>query len=137
MLSKWHNAISSKCVVCNEIDTNYHLIFACSRVNEIWCSVSNIMKININWSHIVLGCREENENCINKCRNNIITIIAYAIYASWVKCEDSKDSYKNVNIRLKVNMYLTFYLKVYKNIIVNQKWLKLFENTVNDIINLI
>ena len=44
-----------------------------------------------------------------------------------------KDSYKNVNIRLKVNMYLTFYLKVYKNIIVNQKWLKIFENTVQNV----
>ena len=57
------------------------MLFECDREKNIWKIVGEILKLNINWHHIVLGLDEINAKQINVTRNNIITIITYSIYA--------------------------------------------------------
>ena len=104
-LSKWNNSISATCVVCNEIDSPNHLLFSCKRINDIWKTVGTILKLDIKWCHIVLGLTENNDLILNKARNNILTIIAYAIYKSLVVIDDNKSNYKYNNI-LQNNLLL-------------------------------
>ena len=101
ILSKWKFGISSKCVVCGENETVEHMLFECDRVKNVWKRVGEILKLDISWHHIVLGLDEINAKQINVTRNNIITIITYSIYALWVKCGETKESFKYLNITKK------------------------------------
>ena len=98
ILSKWKFGISSKCVVCGENEMVEHMLFECDRVKHVWKRVGEILKLDISWHHIVLGLDEINAKQINVTRNNIITIITYSIYALWVKCGETKESFKYLNI---------------------------------------
>ena len=44
------------------------------------------MKLNMKWQHNVLGLEEVTAEKLNKARNNIITMTAYYVYSTWVKC---------------------------------------------------
>ena len=86
---------------CGENETVEHILFECDRVKNIWKRVGEILKLDISWHHIVLGLDEINAKQINVTRNNIITIITYSIYALWVKCGETKESFKYLNITKK------------------------------------
>ena len=55
ILSKWNKLISDKCIFCNLCDTVEHLLFDCNRIKAIWTKVGECLKIDINWSHIIIG----------------------------------------------------------------------------------
>ena len=96
--SKWKVSISNKCVVCGETDTVKHPLFDCKRVKCIWEKAGESLKLDITWSHIILGLDEIYAKEINQSRNNIISIISCSIYATWVKCGDTKESFKYQNL---------------------------------------
>jgi len=55
MLSKWKADIPSVCVVCHVKEDIKHKLFDCSKVKYIWKQVGNIMHVNLQWKHIVIG----------------------------------------------------------------------------------
>ena len=113
-LSKWKKNISPLCIYCQENDTPEHMIFSCSRIQNIWNTISLILEVKIKWKHIVLGLAEDVPNSRNIARNNLISIIAYSIYCSWVKCDKSNQSYKFTNIEKSIKRYLDTYKCIFK-----------------------
>ena len=77
-LYRWKLMPNNECTYCKEKETIKHLLFDCNRVNIIWKEVGNIMKVDVQWKHIVLGFSEINVTM--KTRNILCTIITYAIY---------------------------------------------------------
>ena len=124
MLSKWKSTISNKCVVCGENDTVEHLLYECHRVKCLWKKVGEILKLNILWHHIVLGLDENNAEKINKSRNNIISIIAYAIFATWVKSGETKENFQYQNLEITILNYLSHYMNIFKRFDVKLNWFK-------------
>ena len=101
ILNKWNKSVPNICTRCNSNDTNIHMLFLCPRIRTIWTMVSQTLKIDLCWENIVFGLNEN--NLINIARNNVITIVAYAIYASFIKyCEND---YYTININNMVNNY--------------------------------
>ena len=70
--------------------------------------------MDVTWSHVILGLNEIYAKEINQSRNNIISIICYSIYATWVKCGDTKESFKYQNLTLCVTNYLIYCLNLFK-----------------------
>ena len=134
ILSKWNKNISPECLSCGVIDTPEHLLFQCNRVKTIWNKVGTLLKVDLSWKHIVIGLHEEAEKDINTVRNNILSIIAYSIYISWVKCDDSKCTYKFVNIDKNVKNYLNHYYYMYDIILVKKPWKKGFDVTCHSLL---
>ena len=137
ILSKWKLGVSNKCVVCGKNETAEHMLFECDRVKNIWKIVGEILKLDISWHHNVLGLDEINAKQINVTRNNIITIITYSIYALWVKCGETKESFKYLNIVKNVHNYLHYYMKMFQNFSKKEEWLTLFYKWVQDILHII
>ena len=135
ILSKWNSSISSKCVVCGENDTVEHLLYECSRVKCLWEKVGEILKLKILWHHLVLGLNENNAEQINKTRNNILSIIVYAIFATWVKCGDRKENFKYLNLETNVCNYLSNYTNVFKRFDIKLTWFVKYYSYVEMILN--
>ena len=136
ILSKWNKNIPPECLSCGAIDTPEHLLFQCNRVKTIWNKVGTLLKVDLSWKHIVIGLHEEGEKDINTVRNNILSIIAYSIYISWVKCDDSKCTYKFVNIDKNVKNYLNHYCYMYNIILVKKPWKKGFDDTCHTLLTI-
>ena len=71
-----------------------HLLYEHSRVKGSWKKVGEILKLNILWHHIASGLIKKIAEQMNKTRNNILSIITCAIFATWVKCGDTKENLK-------------------------------------------
>ena len=106
------------------------MLFECDRVKTIWKRVGEILKLDISWQHIVLGLDEINAK-------QIITIITYSIYALWVKCGDTKESFKYLNIAKNVHNYMHYYMKMFQNFSKKEKWFTLFYKWVQDILHIV
>ena len=109
ILGKWNKNISSTCTYCNENDTPEHLLFCCNRTKRIWEDISYALKLKLTYKHLALGLDEDGMQNINTARNNVISVIAYGIYCTWVKCEDSKQSYKYISLNQSVKHYIYHY----------------------------
>ena len=93
-------------------------------------------KLDIKWCHIILGLNENNDLIINKARNNILTIIAYAIYKSWVVIDDNKVNYKYIDISQKIKQSLFIYVNIYTiTFLYDKKWFKVFKSLTEKIIS--
>ena len=77
-LFKWKIEQTDKCIHCGLVDNSKHQLYACEKVRPIWTLIGNILNINLQWKHLVLGFNEESERC--KDINRICTIILYALY---------------------------------------------------------
>ncbi len=92
-LSKFKNDITENCIYCDEPQNVRHLIFECQRVNNIWAIVGGILKLNIQYKHLILGDIVTGEYIKN--RNLVINYIMYAIYKFWIMAENKKLDFKN------------------------------------------
>ena len=113
ILNKWKPSVSSHCSFCSELETLEHLLFLCGRVQNIWKKVGTAFKVDLRWHHLIVGFDETHADIINKTRNLIITIVMFAIFASWVKSGDSKENYKYINLCFSVKIYLGHYLNIF------------------------
>ena len=82
---------------------------------------------------MALGLLEDGQD-INKARNNIISIIAYSIYISWVKCDESKMSYKYINIGKNIVNSINHYDNMYKKIVLKLPWGKHFHSMCHTLV---
>lgn len=94
-INKWNKSVSSNCH-CGELHTPKHLLFDCNKTKDIWNELSCLLKTNITWKHIVIGCDEYNLNA--RLINVSISIATYIIYCIWVKCSYSGGKYDEINI---------------------------------------
>lgn len=85
-LSKWNKNIDKYCAYCREIENTKHMIFDCILVENIWKKVSDILKVNIDWKHLVLGFIY-NGNQSSVVLNNEVSFIACKIFKSKMKCK--------------------------------------------------
>ena len=106
-------------------------MFSCKRIQHIWLKIGIVFKLDIKWKHVVLGLNEA--SYINNVKNNIITIISYAIYTSWLSCDENKDNYKFVNVSSRIKNYIVFYKQVYGLLNFKKQWFTLFNTLLNGI----
>ena len=131
ILNKWNQNIPKTCSISQRNDTTEHMLFLCPRIRSIWEKVGEKLQIHISWKTIVLGLNENNNR--NTARNVIFTIIAYCIYANWVKCHqpDSNTNFISINISQIVKSYLIINKMIFKNIVKNKSWYNSFNNYIN------
>ena len=55
LLAKWNKIKCDKCEYCGEMETTKHMLFECTRTMGIWNTVSELLKLNITWKHVVCG----------------------------------------------------------------------------------
>ena len=79
---------------CHETETLEHLLFKCERINDVWNKVGQVIRVNIKWKHLVIGLDEKYSEIVNKAKHMIIAIVVYSTFAGWVKCGESKESFK-------------------------------------------
>ncbi len=90
---KWNRNINENCTYCNVKQTVKHLLYDCTRVNNIWAIISRILKLDISYKHIILGNRVDNDTI--KYRNMLISYIKYSLYKFWLLAENKKIDFKN------------------------------------------
>ncbi len=78
MLSKRKPFISDKCVLCNEDETQCHIIYECQIVNRLWQVISNVIGKRISLDDIAFGIDLKRET------NNLISQICYTIHKYWI-----------------------------------------------------
>ena len=61
------------------------------------------------------GLDERYSEIVNKAKNMIITIVVYSIFARWIKCGESKESFKYIKIWDNALPKLKLYLKFSRN----------------------
>lgn len=134
ILNKWNNSIPGVCDVCNKNDTNVHMLFDCLRLQPIWLSIGQVLQIQLQWKDIVIGLNEN--NTVNIAKNNILTIVAFSIYATWVKFHQPNQDiiYKQVNLHECIRNYLIYYNKIYKQFDTNKEWYNIFNVFTNKVI---
>ena len=126
IINKWNSSVPRKCTYCGELETIEHLLFSCRRVQNIWQTVGQILKLNITWQCIILGLEDQYANKLNTARNIIITIITYSIYVSWLRCENSKHCYKYINLIKSIKYYQQLYLKIFEKFLQSREWYRHF-----------
>ena len=136
ILGKWNKNISSTCTYCHENDTPEHLSFYCNRTKRIWEEISYALKLNLTYKHLALGLDEDAMQNVNTARNNVISVIAYGIYCTWVKCEDSKQSYKYISLNQSVKHYIYHYNCIFQASETKRPWFNIFNTYCNKILSL-
>ena len=114
VLSKWKSNIPSECVVCHVKEDMRHMLFDCSKVNSIWKNVGNIMHVNLQWKHIVIGYFLDQNNT-TKTLNWLCCLMAYSIFKSnnWCKWKDHNYGECDVNKRVANDLRLFMSMQVY------------------------
>jgi hypothetical protein len=96
-VNKWNKNVSRFCQCCGELETIEHLIFSCSRIQNIWKTVSDIFKTKIDFKKIVIGFTYYKVLQLEYC----ISVIAFYIYKCWLlhSLNVSNGMYKFCDIR--------------------------------------
>ncbi len=112
LVNKWNKSVSARCVYCNEDETIKHIYYDCNRVNNIWRLLGKVLKMNIQWKHLVIGYIEESQ--ITIFRNKIFTVILYSIFSQWVEFSEEPKKFRDLNLYTGIIKNLIFYNRVYK-----------------------
>ncbi len=96
VISKWNKNISDKCTFCNETQNVRHLIYECPRSKNIWILIGTILKLEIQYKHLILGNIVTNETI--RCRNLLISYVTYAIYKFWILSENQKIDFNHASM---------------------------------------
>ncbi len=87
-IAKWNKNLDSNCPYCNCEQNVRHLVFECSRVKCLWAIVGHILKLDVQYKHLILG--DDETNTFIKGRNLLINYICYGLYKYWVLSENGK-----------------------------------------------
>ena len=111
LVSKWNRDVDNKCISCNdEIENNMHLLYDCQNIQQIWKLVSNCLKFDIGWKHVIIGFYDEINNK-TILLNNLISFIACRIYKYKMYCRIKGENESSQNIRSHVKTTLFNYHK--------------------------
>ena len=115
-LSKWNKNIPSKCEFCQNTETTKHMLFECSRIKDIWETISNVLNVNVRWKQIVCGFINCDQTIHISFINYVITIVAYAIFKENSYCKFNSSSYKESNLLLCVKQNIQYYTILLKEV---------------------
>ena len=87
-VSRWKKDILPVCINCGEIDNAEHMLFKCNVIQSIWQKLSQLIKVNITWKHIVIGYSVDGN--IKTFRNMIVSIVAFCIFKTKIAYEIKK-----------------------------------------------
>jgi len=91
-LWRWKIKISSKCDVCDSIQSLEHLLFTCKYVKPLWNIAEKLYNTNIDYD-VILGLKD-NHNI-----HFIVTVISYCIYKEWLLLSlESKNRRNCINL---------------------------------------
>ena len=133
ILNKWKPSVSSHCSFCHETETLENLLFKCERINDVWNKVGQVIRVNIKWKHLVIGLDERYSEIMNKAKNIIITIVVYSIFTGWIKCGESKESFKYINIWNNALSKLNLYLKIFSEYVHKLLWYSKFNKLIEEL----
>ena len=102
LISKWNNAITRNCLICNQLETQYHIVFMCPIVKRIWQTLSNRIHHEIRSTDIVFGTEQ------NSVINNLITQVCYSIHKYWIVRTNEKKIASEMELLKKVAYDLKF-----------------------------
>ena len=111
-LSKWQKDISKFCDFCKLPETPEHMLFECTRVQDIWSNISTILKMDIRWKNLLCGFIKRDLTPKIEFYNLIFTIVMYAIFRQNSKCKFEKSDYRKWNLKLEVKTYLEHYRSI-------------------------
>ena len=132
-LFKWKKKPSNKCNSCSLPETTKHMFYECTQVVDLWKKVGYILKIDIQWKHLVLGFNDN--NFYGTFRNFIFAMLMYSIYIYSFRVTENP----TVKLDYVINEYMYIYLKVIEKISLKQKsdflnHYKLFLKNVQNVI---
>ena len=84
LVSKWNPDLSNTCNICQQVETQMHIIMKCPFVTNIWDTVSNNIGLHIQPTHIIFGDK------IDRINNHLLSQIAYSIHKYWLICTSEK-----------------------------------------------
>ncbi len=96
LVSHWNKDIDENCPYCGIKQSTKHLLYDCIRIKTVWALIGNIIKLDVQYKHIVIGNTEENDYI--SCRNLLISYVAYAVYKFWIMAENKKLNFNTTNI---------------------------------------
>ncbi len=88
--------MSENCTFCNVKQTIRHLIYDFPRVNNLWILIGSILKLDVQYKHLILGNIVTNEAI--RCRNLLISYVKYAIYKFWILSENQKLDFNRASL---------------------------------------
>ena len=113
VLSKWISNISNKCARCGNIETIKHMLFECMFIKNMWNRISNIVKVDIKWKHIVTGFYNlDNKKAI--LYNYLVSIVAYTVFKENIHAKDCGNEAKDIELSDKIKGNIMFYKTVFK-----------------------
>ena len=83
ILCKWKRIDSELCHNCKDKEDVKHIYFNCKIIQDIWSKLGKVIKVNIQWKHIVFGFTQD--ITVHRVRNLILKIVLYAIFKIWLK----------------------------------------------------
>ncbi len=110
LVNKWKPDISSTCKFCNENETQYHIVYLCPLVSDIWRCLSEKTQRNLTIVDIALGIPQERN------LNNLISQIAFSIHKYWIIHTNDHVIASKRNLKYLIFHDLMFKSKVMKAI---------------------
>ena len=132
VLSKWKTSISSKCSHCSELETVSHMLYECTRTQEIWEQISKCINCNISWKNIVCGWPNYTRSNKIKAYNVIISTVAYAIFKVNSNCKFQGTNYSNVHLTNYICEYLLYCINALSDI-TRKPLIKMYVKRITDI----
>ena len=95
-LFRWKKSTSKACIYCKfHLQDTKHLIWECNSVKTVWQKVSQVLKTNITWQHIVIGING------NLQANLIISVVSFLIYKKFQQEKLLFSGYADTNRYMK------------------------------------
>lgn len=133
ILNKWKPSVSRNCSYCSKLETTEHLLFECSRVEMMWKTIGEAIQVDLKFYHVIIGLDETYAEVTNKAKNTLITVICYSIFVSWIRCGDSKERYKYINLWNNMKISLNYYKKIFSNFLSGERWFKKYSTLVHNL----
>ena len=111
LLSKWIEDIPLSCTVCNIKEDLKHMLFEWKKAKDIWSQISSILRVNIQWKHVVIGYSQEQNNT-TRTLNWICCLAAYSIFKSNNQCKWNHLNYNECDVKKRVVNDLIFFKKM-------------------------
>ena len=114
-LSKWEASVSPECQFCNKAETIDHMIFYCRRINNIWKTTGESLKIDIGLKVLKCGFIQRENSDKVKFLNMIFSKMLYTIFKCNSRSKFEKTDYGSVNVKNEVRLALCYYKGVLKD----------------------
>ena len=111
VVSKWNVNVKANCDRCGSVETTKHMLFECVYINNIWDKISSIIKIAIQWKHVVTGFYNFDSEGV-MIYNCIISIIVYAIFKEKIHGKYTGKHITDIDLITKIKYNISFYKSI-------------------------